>query len=438
MLPLKQITKDLTKTKPTFTYLTERGVKSNLPWERLGTYKKVLPGSLSGWSNPDWRNKVQQKKDATSPLDVRVDDIKFVNISDVYRYRYLSLSEKSDYSGIISACPTPIYIDGDTEFGTSIDTSLDCYKQARNIALTYQRKYVAENTQPFQSQIFLGEIKETLDFIRHPFGKLRALANSANVARYNASLKHYRQAAVRHRGGVFERTNEARLLLNDVADAWFEVRFALLPLVSDITAGLGVAMGGGLQKRRSSFRGDASQTFTKGTDALYPIGELSGYRMVDRVATCKYFIHTGLVFDDVTNYSGFSEYLQDTTSDLTNFVPTVLELTPGSWLVDYFVNVGDILNTVATSSKVTKTYDCHTAVMERTHTYSWRMVPTSDPRIRISSVGPSAYTEYSRKWVQRRTGTDIFPSVTLRLPSGVFELANTSLYLSRKFANIFR
>ncbi len=436
MLPLKPVSKDLTKQKPPFTYLTESGTKSGSAWKNEGVISRKLPGVRNGYLSPDWRNKVQRKEDATTPLDLRVDDIKYVNVNSTYRYRVLIPSQKTDYYGVYTACPSPEYIDGDSEFGVSIDVNLDCYKQARNIALTYQRKYVAEVTQPIQSQVFLGEIKETLDFIRHPFQKLSALANSAKIARYNAALRYYREAAIKHRGGVFSRTNEARLLLADIADAWFEGKFAFLPLMQDVTAAIGVVAHGQSSKKRSSFRGDAKQTLSKKSDQLWPAGPFGGYRIVDREVECKYFINTGIIFSDGTNYSGLTEYLESSTKSLVDFVPTVWELTPGSWLVDYFVNVGDILNSVAVSSKVTKAYDCHTAVMLRTHRYSWRMA--SAVNVQIQSVGPLAYTEYTRKWVQRRTSTDSFPSVQFTFPTGFGQLANTSLYLSRKLANLFR
>lgn len=435
MLPLKQTTKDLTKRKPPFTYLVERGVKGGAPWSLSYSINRALPGSRVGYNSPDWRNKVQRKEDATTPLDLRVDDIKYVNVNSVYRYRKLNKTDKDDFVGVATACPSPIYIDGDTEFGAALDVNLSCYKEARNIALTYQRKYVADVIQPLQSQVFLGEIKETLSFIRHPFAKLIALANSAKVTRYNAAIKHYNQVAIKHRGGVFARTNEARLLLGDIADAWFEVKFAFLPLMQDITAAIGVVANGQTSKRRSSFRGDSKQTLSSLSDTLYPIGQLGGYRICSREAVCQYFINTGIIFSDGTNYSGLTEYLESSTKSLIDFVPTVWELTPGSWLVDYFVNVGDILNSVAVSSKVTKSYDCHTAVLTKIHRYNWRLASSS--AVQLLSTGPLAYTEYSRKWVKRSVSTDSFPSVQFSFPTGFGQLANTSLYLSRKLANLF-
>ncbi len=437
MLALKPISKDLSRTKPALYYCVERGKKNGLEWSSMQlNASRKLYGKRDGFTNPDWRNKVRRKEDATTPMVLSVDDIKYVNIQDTYKYRYLSKSENSDYTGVLSACPAPEYLDGNSEFPGTIDTNWSCYKEARNIALTYQRKYVSEVTQPFQSQVFLGEIKETLDFIRHPFGKLKALANSAAVARYNAAIKHYQQVAIKHRGGVFSRTSEAKLLLGDIADAWFEVRFAMLPLVSDVTAALTLVTNGRTSKKRSSFRGDSAQLLST-SEQIWPMGSLSGYRVKTRSMRCKYYINTGIIFDDSTSYTGFAEYLQDSTSSLVDWIPTIYELVPGSWLVDYFVNVGDILNSIATSSKVTKAYDCHTAIVDVTHSYSWRL-GNQGPNISIQRSGPSARTDYTRRFVQRSVSTDSFPSVTYRLPSGSIQLANTALYLSRKFANIFR
>ncbi len=438
MLPLSPITKDLSWTKPAIDIGSVYSVSGTsvikTDWANPAVF---LPGSKSGFRNPDWRNKVQQKKDATTPLELRVDDMKYVNIHDTVKYKY-TINATNYGGGEGSLLVRPEKTDQESEFPTTIDTTWSCYKEARNIALTYRSKYVAENTQPFQSQVFLGEIKETLDFIRHPFGKLRALANSGKVAAYNASLKSYREAAIKHRGGVFSRTSEARLLLNDVADAWFEVRFALLPLVQDVTSAISV-VSGRKSTKRSSFRGDSLQTLSPLSTSWTCLG-LPGTRIITRQLKCSYFVNTGLLFDDSTNYEGFTDYLQSTTLELTNFIPTVWELTPGSWLVDYFVNVGDILNSIASSSKVSMTYDCRTAVVEYTKRYNFVIDPTviSDRRYKFDSYGTSAYMERSRKYVSRTIGTDVFPSVVFSLPSGMPQLANTAFYLSRKFSNIFR
>ncbi len=436
MIALKPLDKDMTRTKAGLQYLTGTEFYNGADHPLIQRYDPmVMPGFRNGFSNPDWRNKVRRKEDATTPLELRVDSCEYHNISDTYDCRFAgNFGYKAQYK--VTAIPPPVVFNQNDEFPVILNQSWDCVKQAQNIALAYKRKYVDEQTQPFQSQIFLGEIKETIDFIRHPFGKLSALANSAKAARYNASLKHYRQAAVKYRGGVFEKTSEARLLLNDIADAWFEVRFALLPLVSDVTAALGV-INGRTSEKRSSFRGDASQTDSpQRTD--WSFQHLAGQRLVEGSLLCHYFINTGIIFDDTTNYTGFPEYLEKTTSELVNFIPTIYEITPGSWLVDYFVNVGDYLNTIATSSKVSLSYDCRTTVVEYTKRYSFEPALVQQPGLTLDSLGLTAHMIRTRKYISRKIGTDSFPSVAFSFPTGMPELTNTALYLSRKFSNILR
>lgn len=440
MITLVPLNKDLTYTKGPLVYMTGKQVVGSALQDFSARLPEViLPGYSRGYKNPDWRNKVQQKKDATTPLEVRVDFMSYENINSTWSYNYKGYGPKLVESRVFSALPTPQYVESGGVPPSQIDTNWSCYKEARNIALTYRSQYVAEATQPFQSQVFLGEIKETLEFIRHPFAKLSALANSASVARYNAAIKAYRQAAIKHRGGVFARTSQARLLLNDVADAWFEVRFAFLPLVQDITSAFS-AVNGRSSVRRSSFRGDAKQAVAPLVSRWDYPRFFNGNRVTTGEISCKYFINTGIIFDDSTNYNGFAEYLEKSSLELTNFIPTVWELTPGSWLVDYFVNVGDILNSIATSSKVTMQYDCRTAVVDYVKQCTWQILPGTrlDNNIQILSEGPLASTTRTRRYVSRTVGTDSFPSVTFRLPTGMSELANTSLYLSRKFFNVFK
>lgn len=445
MILLSPLNKDLTRYKPPLVITTglqtivSTGATSKILTELAG---QRLPGYSKGYKNPDWKNKVKQKQDATTPLELRVDSIEYHNIHSTWDYRFYrpSLGYKEERK--LTAIPNFEYLSPGDVFPAGIDPSWSAVQEARNIALAYQRKYVADNIQPFQSQIFLGEIKETLDFIRHPFGKMMALANSAKVARYNSALKHYRQAAVRHRGGVFSRTNEARLLLGDVADAWYEVRFALLPLVQDIEAAFS-AVSGRQVRKRSSFRGDGKQAIAEQRSSHVWPRNFGGERVVTGEIIAKYFINTGIIFDDKTNTTDFARYLNKTTLELSNFIPTVWELTPGSWLVDYFVNVGDILNSIAISSQVTINYDCRTTVVDYIRRYSWEirndLIDKSE--ITISSEGTDAYAELTRRYVSRVIGSNNTPSVTFSLPGShgnkFVSLANTAFYLSRKLTNVF-
>lgn len=433
MIALKQRNRDLSRVKPAFAYQSGRQiVGSTLRDFQLSLPATVMPGYAKGYLNPDWRNKVQQKKDATTPYELRIDDYKYMNVHDTYQYTY-------QYPGLpterYTLCAIPPQSPSDLP--SVIDPAWGSVKEARNIALAYRTKYIADVTQPFQSQVFLGEIKETLDFIRHPFEKLKYLASSASVARYNKAIQRYRDAAVRKRGGVFSRTNEAKLLLADVADAWFEVRFGMLPLVQDITSAVSLASGGRISTKRSSFRGDAKQAITPSIARWDYSRSFFGNKITTGEIRAKYFINTGIVFDDTTNYAGFAEYLQNSTLELTNFIPTVWELTPGSWLVDYFVNVGDFLNTAATSSKVTMQYDCRSTVVDYELRVGWEPITPYDSRIKVTKSGPLAYGAYTRRFFTRETSSDVFPSVNFSLPTGMTELANTALYLSRKISKIF-
>ncbi len=151
----------------------------------------------------------------------------------------------------------------------------------------------------------------------------------------------------------------------------------------------------------------------------------------------EYYIHTGINFNDATNNDGLAGYLHDNFLELQQFIPTVWELTPGSWFVDYFVNVSDILNSVATSSKVSRQYEVHTAVVDYVKRYQF--VPgNKPPDVKVLRTSQGGYAELSRRYVSRKASSDNFPSVNFTLPIKPKQLVNSALYLSRKFANIFR
>lgn len=444
-MTLSAYTKNLNKTAPVdpLYFCTMNGSPS---WPNSYKDSFPLPGSLSGYKNSNWRDAIRNKRDATTPLSIVSDSIAWFPPQGRYNYLMKSPNPGSVPDRLVKGMNlySARSIDPDQEF-PALTAFANEMNVARNIALTYYNRYVSSMTTPFQSQVFLGELKETLEFIRHPFQKLKFLASSAQMAAYNKAVKKYRQLAIKHRSGFDRRNSQAKLLLDDVADAWFEVRFGLLPLVADIQAAMSIALSGQSTQRRSSFAGNAKATpSSTNYGPGYSVPGTSCNLIIDQSFEVDCFIHAGVLFNDTTDYSGMGEYLDKGLTRISDFVPTIYELIPGSWFVDTFSNLGLVLESFANSSKVTLLYGAQTyrARCDRRYTLvpikgASQFLPASYYIVYSVPSQPGQVLR-SRKWVQRSTLQSTQLSVGFKMPSGATTIANDAFYLARKFSNLFR
>ena len=181
---------------------------------------------------------------------------------------------------------------------------------------------------PFEGMVFLGQLGKTLHQIRHPAQTLRK-----GVREFIRLSKKRAKQETRH---SFKKV---------LADTWLEANYGWAPLFSDIKGGnealkdliarpaIETRMAKGYAEKMyftTSFDGDYDVLgdnvvgITVNTD--YWISML--YR-AEIVLTCP----STLTMNNAT--LGF---------DPANIVPTVWELVPWSFLIDYFTNVGEVLN----------------------------------------------------------------------------------------------
>jgi hypothetical protein len=174
-----------------------------------------------------------------------------------------------------------------------------------------------------QGGVFLGELREALHLIRHP------------AQGFRRGLDDYLSNAKKRRKGT--RQDKRRFL----SESWLEYSFGWAPLINDIRSGSEALSR--LQYRPpfkmvSAFGEDIQQTNTmaqmSGGACTWNIGVKTERKAV--------VIYRGVVDLSITNpvlltAQNFGFTPQD-------FVPTIWELIPYSFLVDYFTNIGDILS----------------------------------------------------------------------------------------------
>lgn len=204
----------------------------------------------------------------------------------------------------------------------------------------------------FYAGPFIGELRETIRFVRKPLASVRE--------HFNKYLDHVlgyvngKPVARRHRPrgkrkiSSFRKFNQAEKL-EVVGNTWLEYRFGLRPLLHDVS------------------------------EALKAIGELCGEdRVIPVYASAK---------SDITNFKGetrqmlWNSHIRAVVTEKSvgrvevrykgaiavqatelglkglvqssahlgprDFVPTLIELCPFSWLADYFVNISDVVGSIA-------------------------------------------------------------------------------------------
>lgn len=215
----------------------------------------------------------------------------------------------------------------DTLVGTAMfgGPSQAAFIAARNQALGnfYSRLSAVETS--FKGMTFAGELRETLKMIRRPAQGLRDLLSS-----YLTSIK-------KNRGKW--KTQKKRL--QGVRSQWLEYQYGIRPLVSDTSSAIeALVNSNAIKPVHVMCRGGGygtgspeSQTFV-----YFPVNNTSV--LVDRKLYASVYFK---VYGFYTNSGALSDGLRNWGFTYEEFIPTLWNLLPWSFVADYFSNVGTVL-----------------------------------------------------------------------------------------------
>jgi len=200
-----------------------------------------------------------------------------------------------------------------------------------NLAIQGMNKKIQNARQSFDGLVFIGELGETLSMVKSPIQALRK-----GYASYISSV------IKRSRG------RKASDLNRIITETYLEFTFGWEPLMSDIKELLELAL-----KQRNNLS----------ALRLTSLGTASAAKEVlnsqDSTGQFWYMTHVIDRVDSVTRLiSGFEPGTLDVPPSLmeslglrpSRLIPTVWELIPYSFLVDYFANVGAILDAISNLS----------------------------------------------------------------------------------------
>lgn len=321
------------------------------------------------------------------------------------RRKFLEYSE-GDFI-IYPKCP-PGWTGGNTRYlgwlehvsmpTTSSDISLSV---ADNVAKGKFLKQAIEVHRSFMGGVFLGELRETLHMIRNPAKAIRR-----NVSDYFSELKKVRKVRnIRRRKRLLQ-------------DSWLEYSFGWLPLFNDIkNASDALNRLSDIQLHRVIGTGRDSDRI-EGTRFLRTTGRgILHYYHRQATETHSTVIYRGAVRSTALN--PLRKELTNWGFDPRDFAPTAWELVPYSFLVDYFSNIGDVIEGWSWQN-LGLSWCNKTTLQERIQLMA-EMYPDVPYLSGFSSISGWSFTPQRtslshRTWNRSRYTGSFIPDVTFQIP----------------------
>lgn len=306
-------------------------------------------------------------------------------------------------------------------------------------ALVLLYKKIREETSHMNGLQFFGELRESLRMIKRPAAAIRE-----GLLRYDRLLKNRKKSIPSH----LPLEKKRHIWKDMIAGTWLEVSFGWKPLVQD-TQAIAETIGRTLLPDRMHTRARAyvedtlSSVSSSQSNTFHNSTTITANHAIEQVTIggVQYIVGLRLIpygptqaLERIRNLSGIT---------LENFVPTLYELTPWSFLLDYFTNVGDIINSAFTNT-ANVTWQIKSTRLQTTRTVT--TIPGLNPFafvppyiVYVSSTGTIGGSQMVKSTFQREVLTHLdIPSIEFRLPGSATKYANIAALMSPLYHQRFR
>jgi hypothetical protein len=339
-----------------------------------GPYERMLTKSKTGVSLPNWRYLVRHNLNATNPYAVSTDSSGLIRGSVSFSIRNVNKGGRVDHCRIHGVLHPFDLIYGNPPSTSNADS------QARIGFL----KKVRKSQRSFQSGVFLGELGEALHQIARPASALRAA-----VSTYSSAAK---KAA--------RRARTPRQAAKAITGTWLEHSFGWVPLFNDVDDSM-KALAGFREYIGDVFKYTFYDTSREGQKQSIQVPGTSVNLLfnwsVERGVRVTY---KGMLAYEFANKA--KDWKSNWGLTLSDFLPTIWELIPYSFLVDYFTNLGDVIDSACMGDVGLRWGVCSTKSWTAIHLAdfqvesAWPAIWGYQPGTRVALVPTIGRTNFSR------------------------------------------
>nr|UJQ85169.1 MAG: hypothetical protein 1 [Leviviridae sp.] len=377
-----------------------------------GVYSYQTGTYAAGADDPNWKLRVERLQDATNGYTKQR-----VSISYMPTVTRGTIKDQNPCNN------RGKYRESSRDTGPVIGerASADVVASARAKAAVIALSKINKVNETFSGQQFLGEFRETVKMIKSPLKSLRELT------------------------GQFLKKSEAKLAkakpkdyAKTAADTWLELSFGANPLISDI----GAIANAALELSPATIRvvrAIGAETFSL-PDVPVSYSDGIGATVNRRVSksgkvSCLYVC--GVKCENITDLSALMRVVElSGVKDINNLVPTVYELIPYTWLVDYFTNCGQVLGAAFVSTANVSFSSRTTFEKIFAQRYGTSVEGVTDLACTIYTVREPGSSMYSAEYILReaKMPSASMESLHFKMPSFTTQWLNlgalsTSLFL---------
>lgn len=293
----------------------------NPGWNSVHTYDTT--SYRVGQDDPNWKAKIRSKQNATNWLTAysSMVNVREGHLSDVSWSPYWDppiIRGTSDVAGIFSLWG-----------GGYPDYTLAEPPSATNEALSRFNSELTEAISPLMAGEILGELRETMRTIKDRARRL--VYATLNVSRAARQL--------RRRHGTSPK------IIKFWSGRWLEYQFGIRPLTEDISTA--VMLLDDIRDQVKVVKGKGKAEDASAVDFVLGMGF---DRNIDVTVARRETVKSRVKVCGAINLSLFGRTQGNQAANLhalglniQSFIPTVWELMPYSWLVDYFSNVSEVI-----------------------------------------------------------------------------------------------
>lgn len=304
----------------------------------------------------------------------------------------------------------------------------------------YFRKLKALRT-PLQGQVVLGELRETLNLLRNPFKTGTKLIEGLLTRRYN-KIKIYESYLVAY-NRKFSSLTERKMwetwlsknTMKNIGDLWLEFRFGVLPLMQDIEDTMkllaSICSFDDVQTHKAYGKSEIALSEVRKWAGVYGVNQHTLHKSVDKAESIIRFGYRTKVQDSTES---LRSQVSESFLNIRDVPGTAWELMPWSFFIDYFVNVGSIIESVFESQEnVVWLSRCDISTLTE-QAVGFAAIPIAPKIYNVRRFSPTMYQVTRRKIHRYSTPVGITP-VAFSYPSSNVRLANIAALLTGFLSN---